>query len=458
MFVSWLSNRMFTRFDAKDFRGMSYAEAVNLAKDIAEHQAETQIHDALEENLPEDDDPADWNWQALASFANRQWNLNLRDRDLKKEGRDHVAELLLELSRKSIEQVDLSEGEPFLNPDFGARSISAWVRAKLQIDLPVADIQGETESIVQKVLQLAREAYNQREAAYPVLASLTRFSRRASDGHARLDRQGLASWAKVRFQCEALEDEIKNMQRDQVFARLLELSQQRQAKARELTSELSSRLNAIYGPDPKEESARQRETIGQLQSLIQWSGQQFHLSSDIGDLEREPGKRVQTILLNALDDTFHPEMRRMERALLLQMVDGAWKDHLLAMDHLRSSVGLVGYAQVDPKVEYKREGMKLFEKMWNGIRERTTELVFRMEQLDDGFVGATWVETAATHAAAPSTGDIAQQQQAAIDSSQNGHERLDPIRKSGQRIGRNDPCPCGSGKKYKNCCMRSHAT
>ena len=54
-------------------------------------------------------------------------------------------------------------------------------------------------------------------------------------------------------------------------------------------------------------------------------------------------------------------MRRMERALLLQILDTAWKEHLLAMDHLRSSVGLRGYAQVDPKVEYKREGMRLFE-------------------------------------------------------------------------------------------------
>jgi preprotein translocase subunit SecA len=140
---------------------------------------------------------------------------------------------------------------------------------------------------------------------------------------------------------------------------------------------------------------------------------------------------------------------------LLQLVDSAWKDHLLAMDHLRSSVGLVGYAQVDPKVEYKREGMKLFDQMWNGIRDRVTELVFRIEQLDEGILGATWVETSATHAAAPSTSDIAQQQQAAIAASLGENTRIDPIRNVGNKVGRNDPCPCGSGKKYKSCCMRS---
>ena len=65
--------------------------------------------------------------------------------------------------------------------------------------------------------------------------------------------------------------------------------------------------------------------------------------------------------MTAIEDRYRPEIRRMERHLVLQLVDGGWKDHLLAMDHLRSAVGLVGYAQVDPKVEYKREGRKLFD-------------------------------------------------------------------------------------------------
>ena len=140
----------------------------------------------------------------------------------------------------------------------------------------------------------------------------------------------------------------------------------------------------------------------------------------------------------------------MERQLLLQMVDGAWKDHLLAMDHLRSAVGLVGYAQVDPKVEYKREGRKLFDQMWASIGHRVTDLVFRMEQLDESFVGSTWVETSAVHQAAPTTSEIAQQQEQAIEGSQ-GEAKAETIRNRGGRVGRNDPCPCGSGKKYKNC-------
>ena len=138
--------------------------------------------------------------------------------------------------------------------------------------------------------------------------------------------------------------------------------------------------------------------------------------------------------------------------LLLQILDTGWKEHLLAMDHLRSSVGLRGYAQVDPKVEYKREGMAMVERMWDSVGGYVTDLVFKMEQLDEKFVKSTFNETNAIHEEAPS--EIATQQRAAIQSSGGGEgAKLEPIRNRGERIGRNAPCPCGSGKKFKQCCM-----
>ena len=76
----------------------------------------------------------------------------------------------------------------------------------------------------------------------------------------------------------------------------------------------------------------------------------------------------------------------MEKAVLLQILDSSWMEHLRAMDHLRSSIGLQGYAQIDPKVEYKREGMRIFAEMWNGIGDRVTDLIFRVEQFDPDFL------------------------------------------------------------------------
>ena len=168
--------------------------------------------------------------------------------------------------------------------------------------------------------------------------------------------------------------------------------------------------------------------------------------------ENQGPQQLERRLEMAVEDYYRPEMRRMERSLVLQILDTAWKDHLLAMDHLRSSVGLRGYAQVDPKVEYKREGMRTFELMWASVAERVTDLIFRVEQLDET-AGSPWVESEAIHEDAPAPSDISGQQQAAIDATQSD-KKMEPIRNRTERVGRNDPCTCGSGKKFKNCCMR----
>jgi preprotein translocase subunit SecA len=166
-------------------------------------------------------------------------------------------------------------------------------------------------------------------------------------------------------------------------------------------------------------------------------------------------------MYNVFDDRYRPEMRAMERSLVLNMLDSSWKDHLYAMDHLRAGIGLVGYAQVDPKTEYKRQGMKIFEEMWDGVQIKVTDLIFRMEEAADSFAEAILQTSEASHAqaerptAAPAASDgiRAQQDQAIANSQQT--KKVDPIRNRRPNVGRNDPCPCGSGKKYKNCCMRT---
>ena len=182
---------------------------------------------------------------------------------------------------------------------------------------------------------------------------------------------------------------------------------------------------------------------------------------------------ARSALMNALDAKHRPEMREMEKVVLLQILDSSWMEHLRAMDHLRSSIGLQGYAQIDPKVEFKREGMRIFGEMWNGIADRVTDLIFRVEQFDPEFLsylGSRWkleraqtmhgAEAAASSlSATPDAGNgVRQAQDAAIEASQTSEKRKDPVRNVGKKVGRNDPCPCGSGKKFKACCMRKESS
>ena len=198
-----------------------------------------------------------------------------------------------------------------------------------------------------------------------------------------------------------------------------------------------------------------RNGNGEAKSLTEWFKQELDYDLPLQDVERLEKDDLEQRLEAIVEDHYHPEMRRMERTVLLEIVDSAWKDHLLAMDYLRSAVGQRGMAQLDPKVEYKREGMRMFTDLWRSIGERVTDLVFRMEQMNEQFVSNTLTETSARHDAPPemSPGEYAEEQ-ADIADRQQGQSKIETIRNREIKVGRNEPCPCGSGKKFKSCCMR----
>jgi preprotein translocase subunit SecA len=98
--------------------------------------------------------------------------------------------------------------------------------------------------------------------------------------------------------------------------------------------------------------------------------------------------------------------------------------------------------------------MRQFEQMWRNIGQRSTDLIYRMEQLPEDFVRSSFPEGTAVHKQAESVGEMAREQQEAIDGMQQNAEKVETIRNRGEKVGRNDPCPCGSGKKYKQCCMK----
>jgi preprotein translocase subunit SecA len=180
------------------------------------------------------------------------------------------------------------------------------------------------------------------------------------------------------------------------------------------------------------------------------------------------------------------QMRYHERMVMLSVVDGLWKDHLLAMDHLKEGIGLRGYAQQDPLVAYKRESYDMFEAMMLKFQEDTVRFLFRMQILgpDGQPVNAAPeirreipAAPPVASAAHPLTADLApreisistrqasttidalekeflrkkQRELSAASMAGSGDAVKAAQRRTGEKVGRNDPCPCGSGKKYKKC-------
>ena len=169
------------------------------------------------------------------------------------------------------------------------------------------------------------------------------------------------------------------------------------------------RVDALFSEGGDETTLGQATgNNGKLYDLARWLSKKCETELTNDELSKLDHAEARRRVSQVVEDRFRPEMRRMERALLLQILDQGWKEHLRVMQHLRDSVGLRGYAQIDPKVEYKREGMRLFENMWTSVGNYVTDLIFKMEQLDEGFVGSTWVESAAIHEDAPDASERAQ--------------------------------------------------
>jgi preprotein translocase subunit SecA len=148
---------------------------------------------------------------------------------------------------------------------------------------------------------------------------------------------------------------------------------------------------------------------------------------------------------------------KVECRLLLDAVDRQWKDHLLALDHLREGIGLRAYGQRNPLVEYKRESFNLFHGMWDSIEDHVIKTLFHIQAVDQ--VGQRR-QAAQTTMSRPDDWGLdashAVQEQAA--STPVGQpDRPATVRRAQPKVGRNEPCPCGSGKKFKRCCGAAQA-
>ena len=208
----------------------------------------------------------------------------------------------------------------------------------------------------------------------------------------------------------------------------------------------------------------------EMDSLLDWYKQKFGIIIDLKECNIETKDNVEDLLLDTACEAYGEkekeisaeELRKIEQILLLEKVDTKWKDHLYAMDHLKSGIGLRGYAQVDPKIEYKREALIMFESMMASIREEVTDLIFKLrvraETIDsknvwnaDNFV---YQDSENTIPEAPAPQPQMRRDEAMTTNTGQAEQKPAPIR-AAAKVGRNQPCPCGSGKKYKQCCGKN---
>ncbi|MBN1957983.1 MAG: preprotein translocase subunit SecA [Desulfuromonadales bacterium] len=175
---------------------------------------------------------------------------------------------------------------------------------------------------------------------------------------------------------------------------------------------------------------------------------QFYFVPDFTALDQKAVKREELeawlkqqaeARLNEKEADFTPPiMEQLMRILLLQAIDTQWKDHLLSIDHLKEGIGLRGYGQKNPKEEYKREAYSLFMEMMGRVRGEVLQKIFRIQLAREEDVEQMEAQQ--------------RKQQLSLNKVGGEDQGKTPTTRDQDKVGRNDPCPCGSGKKYKKCC------
>ena len=439
------------RVDLRDIRNTTRVELGLILRDSASSQAREHVQDQTAECLPEDVDPGEWNWQALTRWANTQYGLGLSDKNLRVIPRDEIFDWLLDHIDPAIERYEFDMLDLFLDNAFPLKTLCEWLQQQYSLDsTPDQFDSQDCDEVIAKVHDLLDDLYQQKEIAFPVTVGINNFLAGRQSGGERSDREGLVKWASERFDTPITLDNVVNRQRDQIQSSLIEFSE----RDYRIGESLKEQIDTLFNDDATPANGHPPEKTAELDTgrLIDWAKTSFDVELDADEWNDLAPEAARLRLLAIYDSRFRPELGQAERALILEILDTAWKDHLYHMDHLRSGIGLVGYAQKDPKTEYKREGMQAFDQMWERIGDQVTSSIFRLEMQSPEFVGSLWEISTLTHDDAGSVYDSIEAEDGTGGEPGQVVETIQTIRNTGPRIGRNDPCPCGSGKKFKKCC------
>ncbi len=234
-------------------------------------------------------------------------------------------------------------------------------------------------------------------------------------------------------------DNVMNQPREVIYSQRREIitSQDMRDLIDQLVEQL---LDDIYAPAGNgRPDSLDEETRDMIKARLD---EVFNISRHLPGDEIPAKKEAQDAVSRHLDqlrEDAHEHYEEILRFFFLESLDRNWKEHLLNMDHLKQGIGLRGYGQRDPKREYKREGFEMFEQTLYSIRENTLKALSRLR------IQKKVAEDEFRH-------KEQQNIKLAAPASQGGSVRPETVKRTQPKVGRNDPCPCGSGKKYKKCC------
>jgi preprotein translocase subunit SecA len=426
--IEWAANTFAVELKESDIEQLDESEIETLVKQKTKDNAANTISVSLGEYLEDFDDPDTWELQGLCKWAMSAFGVSLSPNKIKQLSADQIQDQLTEAAAGQIDKKDCSAISGFLKPDFAVKTFVEWARAKFDIGIDINQLANfNGEQVRQLVLDKTAEKYRRREIEYPVEFAMNMVY--GPQGANIYGIEALSRWARKKFEANVPAEEIQNLTPAVLFRKLIEFSEQ-------------------HNDDRIKEMVDYQAGTLETDNLVKWVNERFNASFNEDSIGQ--GEERKQKVLDAAREFMRFELSDLERYVLLQVYDGAWKDHLYVMDHLKEGIGLRAMAEQDPKTEYKREGYKLFEEMLETIQDRVTDIIFKVRLEAGARTRSVWNVSRTSHDEVGQFA-LAERQRAAAQAPQ-GEVQVKQIVLDKPKVGRNDLCPCGSGKKYKKCC------
>jgi preprotein translocase subunit SecA len=474
--AEWTRMNFDITVEPENFRGLrAMIDLENYVKSQARNEVVHAVEATLGEFMGEDPDEKEWDTRSLSSWAMSRFQVNLPQNQIRRMSREEVEDTIKTAATEQIDKRDCAGLVRFLEPLFAEQALCEWAREKFAVradpkELLADESRGmrkQPADIVELILARARESYARRQIEYPVdhvLAFTFGGEDQATDNPYAADH--IRGWAMMKFREELSLEEIRTGSIRRLRDRLIGLMEQFLVDGR-LEKEIDAMIAAHA--DPAELA---RAVNGRFGTSLSGEDVELLVTED-PELPPTPTPAaakaaLKSALLRIGRGFLYRELTDLEQFILIQIFDQSWKDHLYTMDMLRASIGLQAFAERDPRIAYKKEGFRCFEEMMEGIRDKVTDLIFRARLVGQGEARSAYNVTSAQHeqidgygvgenvAAANRMIGEGQKKEGDGEQASAGGEAaaavVKPIHREAPKVGRNDPCPCGSGKKYKKCC------
>jgi preprotein translocase subunit SecA len=351
-------------------KGLDGTELEKRIRVDALDEVREQISKTLGEFIPLESSEfeVDFDAEGLCRWARSHFGVELSPDQVREKGasaRREIERVLDEAAEQRLLSADLSGLQRFADKHYGATELCSWAKNKFGIELSreqVEKIDSEKGrgAVVELIVKEAEALYYKREVEYPVDFAMNMTMQLMRQNPA-LAMQQFISWANQRYQLGWTPETVVKTPPAQVREQLIEASRK------------------FVDSGRMEEIIKEAQAIPDFDALVAYFRDRLGGATLSEDIKYKSGDERNDAIRARVESIFRSELLYLERTVLLENFDSTWKGHLYTMDQLRDSIGFRAFSQQDPRIEFKREGSKLFGQMMEDVRERVTDMIFKVE-------------------------------------------------------------------------------